>query len=69
MATYTCLRNALFHNSEFAAIGKDEKGAEVKLRLNDFLPNFSQLVSLVILKAVEFDDGSINWNRWVSMQN
>lgn len=68
VATYTCLRNALFHNSEIRAIGKDENGAEVKLKLNDFISNFSQLVALVILKAVDFDDGYINWNSWISMQ-
>lgn len=26
---------------------------------------FSHLVSLVILKAVNFDDGHINWNSWI----
>jgi len=68
VATYTCLRNALFHNSKFTAIGKDEKGADINLKLNDFLPNISQLVALVILKVVDFDDGHINWDSWIDMQ-
>ncbi|OZA22122.1 MAG: hypothetical protein B7X93_13120 [Hydrogenophilales bacterium 17-61-9] len=68
VATYTCLRNALFHNSKFMATGKDEKGAEVKLDMNDHLFNIWQLVALVILKAVEFDDGHINWNSWIDQQ-
>jgi hypothetical protein len=68
VATYTCLRNALFHNSKFTATCKDDKGADVTLKLNDFLPNISQLVELVILKAVGFDDGYINWDSWIDMQ-
>lgn len=69
VATYTCLRNALFHNSKFTAIAKDENGAEVKLDMNDYLFNIWQLVALVILKAVEFDDGHINWNSWIDRQS
>lgn len=68
VSTYTCLRNALFHNSEFTAMCKDEKGTSVKLELNDYLFNIWQLVALVILKAVEFDDGHINWNSWINRQ-
>lgn len=68
VATYTSLRNALFHNSEFIGLAKDEKGSEIKLQLNDYLFNIWQLVALVILKAVEFDDGHINWNSWLDRQ-
>lgn len=68
VGTYTSLRNALFHNSEFIGIGKDENGSEIKLKLNDYLFNIWQLVALVILKAVEFDDGHINWNSWLDRQ-
>lgn len=68
VATYTHLRNALFHISEFTANVTDDKGVMVELKLRDYMPNFIPLVALVILKAVEFDDGYINWNRWISMQ-
>ena len=68
VATYTSLRNALFHNGEFIGLGKDENGSEIKLQLNDYLFNIWQLVALVILKSVEFDDGHINWNSWLDRQ-
>ncbi|MFD2270572.1 hypothetical protein ACFS07_04035 [Undibacterium arcticum] len=67
ISTYTRLRNALFHNSEFVVkvlVG----GQQIELRLFDYLFNFSQLVSLVVLKAVDFDDGHINWNSWIDRQ-
>ena len=64
VATYTLLRNALFHNSEFTAT-TNVNGTEVELKLFDYLSNISQLVALVILKAVDFDDGHINWNSWI----
>lgn len=67
VGAYTCLRNALFHNSEPTA-STNVNGTMIELKLSDYLPNFSQLVALVILKAVEFDDGDINWNSWISMQ-
>lgn len=67
VSTYTHLRNALFHNSQFAAT-PNVNGVTVELRLFDYLFNFSQLVSLVVLKAVGFDDGHINWNSWIDMQ-
>jgi hypothetical protein len=68
VATYTHLRNALFHNSNFTCTPKDEKGTMVELKLFDYLPNIQQLVPLVILKAVGFD-GYMNWDRWINMQN
>lgn len=64
VATYTCLRNALFHNSEFTAV-PNVNGKIIELKLFDYLFNISQLVALVILKAVDFDDGHINWNSWI----
>jgi len=67
VSTYTHLRNALFHNSEFKAT-INVNGATVELKLFDYLFNISQLVNLVILKAVEFDDGHINWNSWIDRQ-
>jgi len=67
VATYTHLRNELFHNSKLTATIKVDD-TMVELKLFDYMPNFIPLVALVILKAIEFDDGSINWNRWISMQ-
>lgn len=67
VSTYTHLRNALFHNSSVTTT-VNINGKNVELKLFDYMPHFSQLVALVILKAVEFDDGDINWNSWVSMQ-
>jgi len=67
VSTYTHLRNALFHNGEFIKI-ININGTQTELKLFDYLFNFSQLVSLVILKAVEFDDKHINWNSWVDRQ-
>jgi hypothetical protein len=68
VATYTQLRNALFHNSEFTIEAKAADNTMVELKLFDFLPNIQQLVPLVILKAVGFD-GYMNWERWINMQN
>lgn len=67
VSTYTHLRNALFHNSEFTAT-ININGAVVEIKLFDYLFNISQLVTLVILKAVEFDDGHINWDSWIDRQ-
>ena len=67
VSTYTHLRNALFHNSEFTAT-VNVNGTVVELKLFDYLFNFSQLVALVVLKAVDFDDGHINWNSWIDRQ-
>jgi hypothetical protein len=67
VATYTHLRNALFHNSKFT-VPLNVNGTMIELKLFDYLPNFAQLVALVILKAVDFDDGHINWDSWIDMQ-
>ena len=67
VSTYTHLRNALFHNSQFTTT-INVNGAETELKLFDYLFNISQLVVLVIMKAVEFDDGHINWNSWIDRQ-
>lgn len=64
VSTYTHLRNALFHNGEFEK-SINLNGVNVEHKLFDYIFNFSQLVALVILKSVEFDDGHINWNSWI----
>ncbi len=67
VSTYTHLPNALFHNSEFTA-NINVNGKMVELKLFDYLFNISQLVALVVLKAVGFDDDHINWNSWIDRQ-
>jgi uncharacterized protein (DUF2344 family) len=67
VSSYTHLRNALFHNSETTA-QVNMNGKNVELDIVDYLFNISQLVALVIFKAVCFDDGHINWNSWIDRQ-
>jgi hypothetical protein len=67
VSTYTHLRNTLFHNSEFTA-NINVNGTVVELKLFDYLFNISQLVALVVLKAIDFDDNHINWNSWIDRQ-
>lgn len=67
ISTYTHLRNALFHNSKLST-SINFNGTSIELKIFDYLFNLSQLVALVILKAVEFDDGHINWNSWIDQQ-
>lgn len=68
VSTYTHLRNSLFHNSAFeATVNVNSK--LVRLNLFDYLFHFSHLVSLVVMKAVDFDDGHINWDSWVDRQH
>lgn len=67
VSTYTHLRNSLFHNSEFTAT-INVNGKKIELKLFDYLFNISQLVALVVLKAVDFDDDRINWNSWIDRQ-
>lgn len=64
ISTYCHIRNALFHN------GKLEKevninGKSTNLRLVDFYHYLSNLVPLVMMKAVGFDDGHIDWDGWI----
>lgn len=67
ISTYTHLRNSLFHNSEFGR-RVDLNGTIVAMEMIDYIFHLQQLVTLVILKAVEFDDGHINWNSWIDRQ-
>jgi hypothetical protein len=62
--TYERLRGAIFHNSKV----KDIAMHGTKVNVADYLFNISQLVALVILKVVEFDDGHINWDSWIDRQ-
>ena len=67
VSTYTHIRNALFHNSELETT-RNVNGVIVEFKLTDYLFDISQLVVLVVLKAVDFDDGHINWNSWIDRQ-
>lgn len=67
ISTYTHLRNALFHNSELNA-RINLNGTIVEIKLTDYFFHLLQLATLVIFKAVEFDDGHINWNSWIDRQ-
>jgi hypothetical protein len=62
--TYARLRNALFHNGKFQA-QFIENGSPVVLNLLDFEDYLNRLVPDVLLKVLGFDDGYINWKRWL----
>ncbi len=67
ISTYTHLRNALFHNSQLEA-SVNINGSLVRLTIGAYMYNLTQLVTLVVLKAVDFDDGYTNWNSWIDHQ-
>jgi len=67
ISSYTHLRNSLFHNSEIT-VDKNVNEEMIKFDIVDYLFNISQLVVLVVLKAISFDDGHINWNSWIDKQ-
>ena len=67
VSSYTHLRNAIFHNSKLS-VSKNINGNTVEFKIEEYLYNISQLVALVILKAVSFDDGHINWESWIDRQ-
>ncbi len=67
MKTYVRLRDALFHNSDFEATS--ESGGIAKIyRLTEYFDRFAILMSLVVIKATEFDDGHLNWDAWFDRQ-
>jgi hypothetical protein len=67
IATYTRLRNSLFHNSEFKLLVQIA-GSPVLLDASAHLFHLSMLVSITIMKAVGFDDGHTNWDAWIDRQ-
>jgi hypothetical protein len=67
ISTYTQLRNSLFHHGARETL-VNLNGELVKLEMTNFHFNFEQLVALVILKAIDFDDGHINWDSWTDRQ-
>jgi hypothetical protein len=64
VSTYVHLRNALFHNGKFEA-DVNFNGSITKLKLSTYYPLFKMLMPLVLMKYIGFDDGHINWNRWI----
>lgn len=68
MDTYARLRNAIFHNSAFEATRPIAGGAVQTYRLSTYYRQFQTLLALVVLKAMDFDDGHINWDAWIDQQ-
>lgn len=64
LQNYARLRNALFHKGALEVEIPAKKG-KTKLKLTDFDERMRLLVPDVILKVLGFDDGHINWNRWL----
>lgn len=67
ISTYTHLRNALFHNSEFEKTVTIDR-LQVQISTTDYFDNLSLLVSLTVMKAINFDDGHIHWDAWIDRQ-
>ena len=67
MDTYVRLRNKLFHNSSFEAT-RDNGGITTTYQLVDYYAHFTIQMSLVVLKATDFDDGHLNWDAWIDFQ-
>lgn len=63
MQTYAHLRNALFHNGKFEAT-VPENGNSITLRLEDYNGNLERLLPDVLLRVIDYNDSSINWDRW-----
>ena len=64
MQTYAHLRNALFHQGKFEK-RINENVCEVVLKLTDYDDEWRRLIPDVLLKVLGFDDGLINWKRWL----
>jgi len=62
VSTYTHLRNALFHASSQEA-KVNVNGQQVVYRLGEHIGTLTILLPLIIMKAINFDDGHINWKR------
>lgn len=60
---YARLRNALFHQGRFEATLPQNGGTDIQL--TDYDQYWHRLVPDVLLRILGFDDGQINWNRWL----
>lgn len=66
--SYARLRNALFHNSSLHATRRGKAGATITYDLLDYYAHFMILVSLVVVKAIDFDHPLLHWDSWITMQ-
>lgn len=66
--SYSRLRNALFHNSAFRATRRGKDGVVITYDLRDYYAHFMILVSLVVVKAIDFDHPRLRWDSWITMQ-
>lgn len=64
MMHYCKLRNSLFHNGEYIAFTQDSKPESI-IYLKDYSSNLKLLLPLVLMKYINFDDESINWDSWI----
>ena len=67
VSTYLHIRNVLFHQGDFSATVQINSN-KVTLNCSEYLFNLSMLVSLTIMKAIDFDDGHTNWDCWIDRQ-
>lgn len=67
--SYVRLRNALFHNSSLQTQRQKNDGTFDNYKLVDYYTSFKILVSLVVIRAVGFDDPDINFDAWITMQS
>jgi hypothetical protein len=64
LQNYAHVRNGLFHKGALV-VEVPVNQAKVKLKLTDYDERLRRLVPDVMLKILGFDDGHINWNRWL----
>ncbi|MCF8721613.1 hypothetical protein [Nitrospina gracilis] len=65
MEIFTGLRNALFHNGKYEWAKRATKTEPAELyKLTDYDIKCETLLCDAILKLINFDDQTINWNRW-----
>lgn len=67
--SYARLRNALFHNSSFQTERRLKDGSIIRYDLRDYYAHFMLLVSLVVLKGIDFQHPRIRWDSWITLQN
>lgn len=57
----------LFHNGAFERTF-NENGKAITLKLSEYESYLRRLVPDLLLKVMGYDDGHINWNRWLDRQ-
>lgn len=66
IASYAQLRNSIFHRNELSSTVKNSSGEEISLNASQYYFSLSMLASLVVMKAIGFDDNHINWDAWTN---